>query len=843
MFEYFTEKAIAVIMSAQQEARRLGHSFVGTEQILLGLLGEGSSDAAHLLNDMGLDLERTRQEVEAIIGRGMGAPTIEVPLTPKTKRVLERAFKKAGDSNSTAVTPEHLLFAITESGDSVAIQVLTALDVSPEELREKLLKGGTDEAPATVFAGSDRLPTQAPFGGSRNRSVLDEFGVDLTARAAQGQLDPVVGRDLETSRVIQILGRRRKNNPILIGEPGVGKTAIAEGLALRIVNHDVPESLSEKRVINLNLSLLVSGARYRGDFEERLKQIVEEVSQAGNIILVIDEVHTLVGGGAMEGGMDAANLLKPALARGVLQCVGATTLDEYRKHIEKDAALERRFQPVKVEPASVEDSIAILRGLRQRYEEHHQLSISDEALEAAAVFGDRYIMDRHLPDKAIDLMDEAGSRVRLRHSKNSPSREFRLKLRQIQQDRKEAVALQNFDLAREKRDEEIALEQQLQELRQSPTQPLDQSPDQSTSSEPSQKSAPIVSEEDIAQVVAAWTGIPVNRLTESESAMLVHLEDVLHERVIGQNEAVMAVAKAVRRARVGLKSPARPIASLMFSGPTGVGKTELAKALAQSVFGSEEAMIRLDMSEYMERSSVSKLTGSPPGYVGFDEGGQLTEAVRRRPYSVILLDEIEKAHPDVFNLLLQVLEDGRLTDSKGRVVSFKNTLLIMTSNIGSRVIEKGGSGLGFEFSEATQEDAQYYRIRSLVQEEMKQHFRPELINRMDEIIVFRQLNREEVVQIADVQMRQLNLRLVEQGIAIAMTEAFKQHLVNEGFDPQYGARPLRRAISRLIEDTLAEALLDGSVESGDRVVFDLDDDGQVQIQTADLPVLVEAMQG
>ncbi len=839
MFEYFTEKAIAIIMSAQQEARRLGHSFVGTEQILLGILSEGTSKAARVLKDMGLEIEATRQEVETIIGRGMGAAAAEVPLTPKTKRVLEEAFKKAGESKSTAVTPEHLLFAITESGDSVAIQVLRTLEVDPDEVRSKLLNEGMEGSPATVFAGGDSSSASTPFGGSRNRSVLEEFGIDLTAKASSGELDPVVGRDRETERVIQTLGRRRKNNPVLIGEPGVGKTAIAEGLAQRIADHAVPELLLEKRVINLNMSLLVSGARFRGDFEERLKQIVEEVRKDGNIILVIDEVHTLVGGGSMEGGVDAANMLKPALARGELQCVGATTLDEYRKYIEKDAALERRFQPVKVEPASVEDSIAILRGLRQRYEEHHRLIISDEAIEAAAVMGDRYIMDRHLPDKAIDLMDEAGSRVHLRHSKNSPSREIKRKLRQVQQDKKEAVALQNFDLAREKRDEEIALEDQLQGLHQPTVQP---NSDDSANKQ-LQKNMPVVSEEDIAQVVAAWTGVPVNRLTESESAMLVHLEDVLHERVVGQNEAVMAVAKAVRRARVGLKNPARPIASLMFAGPTGVGKTELAKALAQSVFGSEEAMIRLDMSEYMERASVSKLTGSPPGYVGFDEGGQLTEAVRRRPYSVILLDEIEKAHPDVFNLLLQVLEDGRLTDSKGRVVSFKNTLLIMTSNIGSRVIEKGGSGLGFGFSQESEADSQYHRIRSLVQEEMKQHFRPELINRMDEIIVFRQLNREEVMDIADVQMRQLNMRLVEQGILIEMTEAFKQHLVNEGFDPQYGARPLRRAISRLIEDSLAEALLEGSVESGDRIIFDLDDDGHVQLQSATVPELVEAMQG
>lgn len=839
MFEYFTEKAIAVVMSAQQEARRLGHSFVGTEQILLGILGEGTSAAATLLRDEGLTIESARQEVENVIGRGKGTVSTEVPLTPKTKRVLEQAFQDARQFGSPAVMPEHLLLAITQSGDSVAIKVLNNLGINPESLWAKLLGLADEEAPVT--AGSPRTPGRTPFGGGQpRRRALDEFGTDLTRKALDGELDPVIGRDREIERVVQILGRRSKNNPILIGEPGVGKTAIAEGLAQRIVNHDVPDLLRDKRVVSLDMALLVSGSRFRGDFEERLKQVVDEISREGNTILVIDEVHTLVGGGVMEGGMDAANLLKPALARGVLQCLGSTTLDEYRKYIEKDAALERRFQPVKVEPTSVADTIEILHGLRSRYEEHHELTISDAALEAAATLADRYIMDRFLPDKAIDLMDEAGSRVRFRHSQQSPLRAVKQELRQVRAEKQTAVSAQDFELANEKRDRELELEAQIQQAKSSVATRSDDQPEGGSEHSTDQMTRPVVSAEDIAQVVAAWTGVPVNRLTESESVMLMHLEDMLHERVIGQHEAVTAVAKAVRRSRVGLKNPNRPISSLLFAGPTGVGKTELAKALAATVFGSESAMIRLDMSEFMERHTVSKLIGSPPGYVGFDEGGQLTEMVRRKPYTVLLMDEIEKAHPDVFNLLLQVLDDGRLTDAKGRVVSFKNTLVIMTSNIGSKVIEKGGSGLGFDLADTSAETAQYHRIRSLVQEEMKQYFRPEFINRMDDIIVFRQLVRHEIVEIADVQLRQLNLRLAEQGISLEMTDAFKDYLVNEGFDPRYGARPLRRAIARLIEDRLAESMLAGEVESGSHVILDVDDDSQVQLRLAETPVLVEA---
>jgi ATP-dependent Clp protease ATP-binding subunit ClpC len=833
VFEYFNDKSIAVVMSAQQEARRLGHSFVGTEQILLGLLSEGTTEAAKLLSGLGLSLIEARQIVESIIGRGNGRLSTDIPLTPKTKRVLELSLEIARKSQASAVQPEHILAAITRNKASVAYRVLERSDIDPDDVFEKLHASGlisvdeSDEGDgaevAPVLAGDTGLFGQPSRTRRSKRKVLDEFGIDLTARAAEGLIDPVVGREQEIERIVQILGRRRKNNPLLLGEPGVGKTAIAEGLAQRIAHHDVPESLENQRVISLDMGTLVSGTRFRGDFEERLNAIIDEVTNDGNIILVIDEIHTLVGGGVMDGGMDAANLLKPALARGVLQCIGATTRDEYQKYIEKDAALERRFQPVQIHAPSVDESLEILYGLRQRYEEHHHLTISDDALKAAVSFSDRYITDRHLPDKAIDLMDEAGSRVRLRNSKQSGVQELKKELRVIREEKKKAVAAQDFALATEKRKQELALESEIQTT-------LGQANGEDSDTSPSM--TPVVTAEDVAQVVAAWTSIPVHRLTDSESAMLLHLEDTLHERVIGQSDAVTAVARAIRRSRSGLKNPNRPIASLLFAGPTGVGKTELAKALADTVFGSEDAMIRLDMSEFMERQTVSKLIGSPPGFVGFDEGGQLTEAVRRQPYAVLLMDEIEKAHPDVFNMLLQILEDGRLTDAKGRTVSFKNVLIIMTSNIGSTIIEKGGSGMGFDVANDSIESSSYNRIRSLVQEQMKDYFRPELINRMDEIIVFRSLVRDEVMEIADVQLRQINARLSEQGIHLTLTDAFKQHLVNEGFDPSYGARPLRRAIARLVEDALAEAMLAGEVQSGDDVVVDIDDDHHVNIQPA-----------
>ncbi|NJN86130.1 MAG: ATP-dependent Clp protease ATP-binding subunit [Leptolyngbyaceae cyanobacterium SL_7_1] len=820
MFEYFTDKAIAVIMAAQEEARRLGHNFVGTEQLLVGLLKQGTSIAATVLFELGMTLEATQDEVEKIIGRGSGFVPVDIPFTPKTKRVLEQAFQEARQFDHRFIAPEHLLLSLLREQESVAFRVLQTTGIDPEVVRTKLVQAMGE---AAVPAGSPRQSASNFANRSSNRA-LEEFGTDLTRLAAEGKLDPVIGRHAEIERVVQILGRRTKNNPVLIGEPGVGKTAIAEGLAQRIVDQDVPDLLLDKQVISLSMGTLIAGTRFRGDFEERIKQVMEEVRQSKNIILVIDELHTLVGAGSLEGGMDAANLLKPALARGEFQCLGATTLDEYRQYIERDAALERRFQPVTVGEPNVADTIEILRGLRQRYEQHHRLTIADEALTAAATLSDQYIPDRFLPDKAIDLVDEAGSRVRFRYAQKSPTKELKQQLRQITQEKDTAVRVQDFDQAGVLRDRELELEAQIKQM-------------QSGIATGSQFPTPVVTAEDIAQVVAAWTGVPVNKLTESESVLLMHLEDQLHQRVIGQEEAVTAVARAIRRSRVGLRNLDRPIASLFFSGPTGVGKTELAKALAAAVFGSEEAMIRLDMSEYMESHTVSKLIGSPPGYVGFDEGGQLTEAVRRKPYSVLLLDEIEKAHPDVFNLLLQILEDGRLTDARGRTVSFKNTVIITTSNIGSRVIEKGGNRLGFEAAMDDAATSQYNQIKSLVNEELKQYFRPELLNRLDEIIVFRQLNREEVRQIADLLIQQVNDRLQEQGISLEVTAAVKEQLIAEGYNPSYGARPLRRTITRLIEDHLAEAMLSGTVRSGDTAILAIDDDGQVQVRRATTSVL------
>jgi ATP-dependent Clp protease ATP-binding subunit ClpC len=686
--------------------------------------------------------------------------------------------------------------------------------------------------------------------GSTKTPTLDEFGTNLTQLASEAKLDPVVGRQKEIDRVIQILGRRTKNNPVLIGEPGVGKTAIAEGLAQRIQQGDIPDILEEKRVLTLDIGLLVAGTKYRGEFEERLKKIMEEIKSAGNVILVIDEVHTLIGAGAAEGAIDAANILKPALARGELQCIGATTLDEYRKHIERDAALERRFQPVTVGEPSIPETIEILRGLRERYEQHHRLKITDAALDAAATLGDRYISDRFLPDKAIDLIDEAGSRVRLLNSKLPPAaKEVDKELRAVQKEKEDAVREQDFNRAGELRDKEVELREKIRTLLQSSREetPVNTGDEAQTTEatveeaitsdltegsgvKPQLLTTPVVDEEDIAHIVASWTGVPVQKLTESESFKLLNMEETLHQRLIGQDEAVKAVSKAIRRARVGLKNPNRPIASFIFSGPTGVGKTELTKALGAYFFGSEEAMIRLDMSEFMERHTVSKLIGSPPGYVGFNEGGQLTEAVRRRPYTVVLFDEIEKAHPDVFNLLLQLLEDGRLTDSKGRTVDFKNTLIIMTSNIGSKVIEKGGGGLGFEFSGENAEENQYNRIKSLVNEELKQYFRPEFLNRLDEIIVFRQLNREEVKDIAEIMLKEVFARIGDKGITLTVSNAFKERLVEEGYNPAYGARPLRRAVMRLLEDSLAEELLTGRIKEGDSAEVDIDHDKKVVVR-------------
>ncbi len=809
MFERFTEKAIKVIMLAQEEARRLGHNFVGTEQILLGLIGEGTGVAAKVLKSMGVNLKDARIEVEKIIGRGSGFVAVEIPFTPRAKRVLELSLEEARQLGHNYIGTEHLLLGLIREGEGVAARVLENLGVDLSKVRTQVIRmlGETAEVTSGGSQGRTKTPT------------LDEFGSNLTQLAAEGKLDPVVGRQKEIERVIQILGRRTKNNPVLIGEPGVGKTAIAEGLAQRIANEDVPDILEEKRVVTLDIGLLVAGTKYRGEFEERLKKIMDEIRSAGNVILVIDEVHTLIGAGAAEGAIDAANILKPALARGELQCIGATTLDEYRKHIERDAALERRFQPVMVGEPSVDETIEILRGLRERYEQHHKLKISDEALDAAAKLSDRYISDRFLPDKAIDLIDEAGSRVRLINSQLPPAaKELDKELRQVLKDKDDAVRSQDFDRAGALRDREMEIKAEIKSIAQN--KKADSNSDQS----------PVVTEEDIAQIVASWTGVPVNKLTESESEKLLHMEDTLHQRLIGQDEAVKSVSRAIRRARVGLKNPNRPIASFIFSGPTGVGKTELTKSLASYFFGSEDAMIRLDMSEYMERHTVSKLIGSPPGYVGYNEGGQLTEAVRRRPYTVVLFDEIEKAHPDVFNMLLQILEDGRLTDAKGRTVDFKNTLLIMTSNIGSKVIEKGGGGLGFDFTSENEEESQYNRIRSLVNEELKQYFRPEFLNRVDEIIVFRQLKKDEVKEIADIMLNEVFGRLREQGIVLEVTEKFKDRLVEEGYNPSYGARPLRRAIMRLLEDSLAEEILSGRINDGDTAIVDVDEGGQVVVR-------------
>lgn len=824
MFERFTEKAIKVIMLAQEEARRLGHNFVGTEQILLGLIGEGTGVAAKVLKSMGVNLKDARIEVEKIIGRGSGFVAVEIPFTPRAKRVLELSLEEARQLGHNYIGTEHLLLGLIREGEGVAARVLENLGVDLSKVRTQVIRMLGETAEVAPNSGN---------GGRTKTPTLDEFGSNLTNLAREGKLDPVVGRVKEIERVIQILGRRTKNNPVLIGEPGVGKTAIAEGLAQRIQNSDIPDILEEKRVVTLDIGLLVAGTKYRGEFEERLKKIMDEIRSAGNVILVIDEVHTLIGAGAAEGAIDAANILKPALARGELQCIGATTLDEYRKHIERDAALARRFQPVMVGEPSVEDTIEILFGLRERYEQHHKLKILDEALDAAAKLSDRYISDRYLPDKAIDLIDEAGSRVRLINSQLPPAaKELDKELKEVLKQKDDAVRSQDFDKAGELRDREMEIKAEIRTISET----------KKDSTDSPSEGRPFVDSEEIAHIVASWTGVPVNKLTESESEKLLNMEDTLHQRLIGQEDAVKAVSRAIRRARVGLKNPNRPIASFIFSGPTGVGKTELTKSLAAYFFGSEEAMIRLDMSEFMERHTVSKLIGSPPGYVGYNEGGQLTEAVRRRPYTVVLFDEIEKAHPDVFNMLLQILEDGRLTDAKGRTVDFKNTLLIMTSNIGSKVIEKGAGGLGFEF-EDNQDDAQYNRIKSLVNEELKQYFRPEFLNRLDEIIVFRQLSKDEVKDIAEILLKEVFQRLVEQEITLRVTDKFKERLVEEGYNPSYGARPLRRAIMRLLEDVLAEEILSGRLKEGDMATVDIGEENKVVVLPGEQPQKVLLEQG
>jgi ATP-dependent Clp protease ATP-binding subunit ClpC len=812
MFERFTEKAIKVIMLAQEESRRLGHNFVGTEQILLGLIGEGTGLAFKVLNSMGVTLKEARIEVEKIIGRGTGFVAVEIPFTPRAKRVLEFCLDEARQLGHNYIGTEHLLLGLIRENEGVAARVLENLGVVfLSKLRTQIIRSLGDSGEIPVGAGG--------VSSARSKTpTLEEFGTNLTEKAEAGKLDPVVGREKEIERVIQILGRRTKNNPILIGEPGVGKTSIAEGLAQRIIAREVPDILEDKRVVTLDIGLLVAGTKYRGEFEERLKKIMEEIRTNSNVILVIDEVHTLVGAGAAEGAVDAANILKPALARGELQCIGATTLEEYRKHIEKDAALERRFQPVMVGEPSVDETIEILMGLKERYEKHHKLKIKDEAIKAAARLADQYISDRFLPDKAIDLVDEASSRVRLLSSLLPPeAKELDKELRQIIKNKEESIVNQDFEKAGDLHDREMEIKAQMALLAQ-------QTREEGGPMILISNGELYVTEENIADIVAAWTGIPVNKLTKNESEKLMNMEKTLHSRIIGQNEAVSAVSKAIRRARVGLKNPNRPIASFIFSGPTGVGKTELTKALASYFFGSVESMVRLDMSEYMERHTVSKLIGSPPGYVGYSEGGQLTEAVRRRPYSVVLFDEIEKAHPDVFNLLLQIFEDGRLTDSKGRTIDFKNTLIILTSNVGSKVIEKGGGTLGFDF-EQNKEESEYNRIKLLVNEELKQYFKPEFLNRLDEIIVFRQLSLKEVSEIAGIMLQEVFDRMAKKGIGLEITDSFKEKIITEGFNPSYGARPLRRAIQRLLEDSLAEEVLSGRIVPGETVVIDQEPSG------------------
>lgn len=811
MFERFTEKAIKVIMLAQEEARRLGHNFVGTEQILLGLIGEGTGIAAKVLKSMGINLKDARVEVEKIIGRGSGFVAVEIPFTPRAKRVLELSLEEARQLGHNYIGSEHLLLGLLREGEGVAARVLENLGADPSNIRTQVIRmvgENTEGVPAGGVKEATKMPT------------LEEYGTNLTKMAEEGKLDPVVGRQPQIERVIQILGRRTKNNPCLIGEPGVGKTAIAEGLAQRIASGDVPETIDRKKVITLDMGLLVAGTKYRGEFEERLKKLMEEIKSSEEIILFIDEVHTLIGAGAAEGAIDAANILKPALARGELQCIGATTLDEYRKHIEKDPALERRFQPVKVPEPTVDETIQILKGLRERYEIHHKLRYTDEALIAAAQLSYQYISDRFLPDKAIDLIDEAGSRVRLRHAQvPEEARELEKEVRQILKEKDEAVRSQDFEKAGELRDRETDLRAQIAAI-------VEKGKEMSKAESEAGGVGPVVIESDIQHIVSAWTGIPVEKVSTDESDRLLKMEETLHKRVVGQDEAVRAISRAIRRARVGLKNPNRPIASFIFSGPTGVGKSELAKALAAYYFGSEEAMIRLDMSEFMERHTVSKLIGSPPGYVGYTEGGQLTEAVRRRPYTVVLFDEIEKAHPDVFNMMLQILEDGRLTDSKGRTVDFKNTLLIMTSNVGSSVIEKGGRRIGFDL-DYDEKDSSYNRIKSLVTEELKQYFRPEFLNRLDEMIVFRQLTKLEVKEIADIMLKEVFERIKGKDIELQVTERFRERVVEEGYNPSYGARPLRRAIMRLLEDSMAEKMLAGEIKEGDSVIVDVDSEGNV----------------
>ena len=825
MFERFTEKAIKVIMLAQEEARRLGHNFVGTEQVLLGLIGEGTGVAAKTLKSMGVTLKDARAAVEEIIGRGAGFVAVEIPFTPRAKRVLELSWDEARQLGHNYIGTEHLLLGLIREGDGVAARVLENLGVDLNKVRTNVVKmlgeikgGGTVEAEAG--SGSrGRSSSAATPGGKTKTPMLDEFGTDLTLAAAEQRLDPVVGREKEIERVIQILARRTKNNPVLLGEPGVGKTAIAEGLASRIVNSEVPDLLDGKKVIQLDMGLLIAGTKYRGEFEERLKKIMDEIRLSGNIILVIDEMHTLIGAGAAEGAIDAANILKPALSRGEIQVIGATTNDEYRKYVEKDPALERRFQPIVIEEPSVDDTIAIIKGLRHKYEEHHKLNISDEAIVAATELSYKYITDRYLPDKAIDIIDEACSKVRIKSSSLPPEgKELDRQLKEVVKKKEEAIRHQEFEVASDLRDEAAALKEKVHEVTEK-------------WKAESEANKPTVTAEQVAEVVSTMTGIPTTKITEGESERLLKLEETLHNRVIGQDQAVVAISKAIRRARVGLKAPNRPIGSFIFAGPTGVGKTELAKALAEAVFGSEDNMIRVDMSEFMEKHSTAKLIGSPPGYVGYDDGGHLTETIRKKPYSVILFDEIEKAHPDVFNIMLQILDDGRLTDAKGRHVNFKNTIIIMTSNVGASMISTG-SKLGFSVGDDESKD-KYERLKETVTEEMKKAFKPEFLNRIDETIVFSHLSKPEIRQIVDLLFKDLFKRLEAQDLKIEVSDEVKDYLAEDGYSEAYGARPLKRLIQKKVEDGLAEEILGGQFKAGKKIVLTLEDK-KIKFHTVDV---------
>ncbi|RNF38665.1 ATP-dependent protease ATP-binding subunit ClpC [Planococcus salinus] len=799
MFNRFTQRAQKVLQLAQEEAIRMKHESIGTEHILLGLIREGGGIAAKSLEAIEVNTQLIEEGVKELVGVGEKDVGPIVHYTPRAKKVIELSVDESRKLGHSYIGTEHLLLALIREGEGVAARVLGNAGVSLNKARQQVLQ---------LLGSNEQASTGTSPNASANTPTLDGLARDLTQVARDGGLDPVIGRSDEITRVIEVLSRRTKNNPVLIGEPGVGKTAIAEGLAQQIVNNEIPETLRDKRVMVLDMGTVVAGTKYRGEFEDRLKKVMDEIRQAGNVILFIDELHTLIGAGGAEGAIDASNILKPSLARGELQCIGATTLDEYRKYIEKDAALERRFQPIQVDEPTVEESILIIKGLRDRYEAHHRVKITDEAIEAAAKMSDRYISDRFLPDKAIDLIDEAGSKVRLRSYTTPPDlKELEAKLEAARSEKNEAVQSQEFEKAASLRDAEQKLKDQLEKTKKE-------------WKEKQGKEESEVTVEDIAKVVSMWTSIPVSKLAQTESDKLLNLESILHSRVIGQDEAVTSISKAIRRARAGLKDPKRPIGSFIFLGPTGVGKTELARALAESMFGDEDAMIRIDMSEYMERHSTSRLVGSPPGYVGYEEGGQLTEKVRRKPYSVVLLDEIEKAHPDVFNILLQVLEDGRLTDSKGRRVDFRNTVIIMTSNVGAEEL-KYNKYVGFNLEDARTD---YKDMKNKMLAELKKAFRPEFLNRIDDMIVFHSLERENLREIVNLMTKQLTERLKEQNIDLELTDAALEKVAKEGYDPEYGARPLRRALQKHVEDRLSEEVLKGTALAGQRITFDVEDD-------------------